>query len=300
MIRDAGRQVGRAHRAGDQHRALRQQIGDLRHRIGFAGQEERKRRFRPDQDVGVAHAGRLRPGRAVGQRQIFLHHLRLGGVVEFDVLLQVGLHDPQLDAWRPSRSAAATGGRRRRCPSRRAAPAPRPARSTACGRASVPSISTAGLAKIATRQERHAPQADQRRRLRQRQRLGQRVAERIPRKAGQHMAAQPFANGQAGGEREHARGIAGPDQPRQRKAERGEQREIGGQAQHRERHQPGEGRRIDQEGVADPVQSRHEIAEPEPEAGHRRRRHAAPASGARAVDQPDQRPERSGTAPARH
>jgi len=35
-------------------------------------------------------------------------------------------------------------------------------------------------------------------------------------------------------------------------------------AQYREWHQPGEGRRIDQEGVADPVKPNHEIAEPEP------------------------------------
>ena len=137
------------------------------------------------------------------------------------------------------------------------------------------------------RQERHAPQPDQRSGLRQRQRLRQRVAERIPWKSGQQMAAQPFADRQADRERQHARGVAGPEQARQRKADRGEQREIGGQAEHRERHQPGKGRCIDQEGVADPVKPRHEIAEPEPEAGHRRRRHAAPFSGRRAVDQPD-------------
>ena len=69
------------------------------------------------------------------------------------------------------------------------------------------------------------------------------------------------------GERQHARGVAGPDQPRQRKAERGEQREIGRQAEHRERQQPCEGRGIDQEGIADPVQARHEITEAEPPAG---------------------------------
>ena len=95
--RDPGarRQIGRAHRAGDQNGALGQQIVDLRQRIGLARQEKRKRRFRPDQDAGVAHAGGLRAGRAIGERQIFSHHLRLGGVIEPDVLLQIGLHDPQ-------------------------------------------------------------------------------------------------------------------------------------------------------------------------------------------------------------
>jgi hypothetical protein len=101
------------------------------------------------------------------------------------------------------------------------------------------------------------------------------------------MAAQPLGDGEADGEREQARRIAGPEQAGQREACGGEQREIGRQAEHRERHQPGKRRRIDQEGVADPVKSDHEIAEPEPEARHRRRRHAAPSPGSGAVDQPD-------------
>ena len=136
-------------------------------------------------------------------------------------------------------------------------------------------------------EEGHAPQPDQRRGLRQRQRLRQRVAEGIPREPCQHMAAQPFADREPDRERQHPRGIPRPDQARQREAERREQREVGRQAEHRERHQPGKGRRIDQEGVAGPVQPGHEIAEPEPEARHRRRRHAAPFPGRRPVDQPD-------------
>src|ERR1700675_1523617 len=101
------------------------------------------------------------------------------------------------------------------------------------------------------------------------------------------MAAQPLTDRQADREREQARRIPGPQQARQRKAERTEQGETGRKPQHRERHQPGEGRCIDQEGVADPVKPRHEIAESEPETRHRRRRHAAPSPGSGAVDQPD-------------
>src|SRR6266481_6052356 len=63
---------------------------------------------------------------------------------------------------------------------------------------------------------------------------------------------------------------AGPDQARQSKAEGRKQRQIGRQAEHGEWQQPGEGRCIDQEGVADPVKSGHEIAETEPPAGRRR------------------------------
>ena len=41
--------------------------------------------------------------------------------------------------------------------------------------------------------KRQAPDADERDALRQRQRLGQRIAERVPGKAAEQMAAQPFA-----------------------------------------------------------------------------------------------------------
>ena len=91
----AGRQFRRAHRAGDQHRALRQQRRDLRQRVGLARQQKWKRRFRPDQMRDVAHAGRLRAGGAVRQLEIPAHHLLLGAVVELLVLLQIGLHDAQ-------------------------------------------------------------------------------------------------------------------------------------------------------------------------------------------------------------
>ena len=95
----AGRRFGRADRAGDQHRAFRQQRRDLRQRVGLARQQERKRRFRPDQMGDVAHAGRLRAGRAVRQLEIVAHHLLLGAVVELLVLLQIGLHDAQPHAF---------------------------------------------------------------------------------------------------------------------------------------------------------------------------------------------------------
>ena len=101
------------------------------------------------------------------------------------------------------------------------------------------------------------------------------------------MTAQPFACRQACGKRDHPRTILAPDQARKAEAEGWEQRQISGQAQYGERHQPCEGRRVDQERVADPVESRHEIAKAEPPAGHRRRGQAVQAPAARAVDQPN-------------
>ena len=78
---------------------------------------------------------------------------------------------------------------------------------------------------------------------------------------------------------------------RQRDAESSVDRRHRGQADHRERQQPAESRRIDQKGVADPIKAGDEIAEAEPPAGRGRRRDAAPAADAGAVDQPDQRRE---------
>ncbi|MGY2931477.1 hypothetical protein ACVWZ6_001079 [Bradyrhizobium sp. GM6.1] len=145
-----------------------------------------------------------------------------------------------------------------------------------------------GACEDRNRQERHAPQADQRRRLCQRQRLGQRIAERVPGKAGQRMTPQPFRDGEACRERKHARRVLGPEQAGERKAHCREDRQIGRQAQHGERRQPGEYIGVDEEGVADPVEAGHEIAEAEPVAGKRRGGDAAISSGAGAVDQPDQ------------
>ena len=57
--------LGGAGRAGDQHGALRQQCGDLRQRLRFLGEEERKRRFRPDQMGRAGEPGRLWSGRTL-------------------------------------------------------------------------------------------------------------------------------------------------------------------------------------------------------------------------------------------
>ena len=66
-------------------------------RVGLAGEEERKRGFGPDQMGDVAEA-RARPGDTLGQLHIVPHHLVLRAVVEFHVLLQIGLHDAQAHA----------------------------------------------------------------------------------------------------------------------------------------------------------------------------------------------------------
>ena len=85
--------IGEPHGAGDQHGALRQEIRDLGERIGFARQEKRERRLRPDQMRYIANALRLRPRCAAGKSDVTVHHLLLGRVIETHVLLQVGLHD---------------------------------------------------------------------------------------------------------------------------------------------------------------------------------------------------------------
>ena len=68
-MRLPGGRLLRPYAAGDQHGAGRQQVGDLRQRVGLAGDEERKRGLRPDQVRDVPHAGRVGPGGTIGQAQ---------------------------------------------------------------------------------------------------------------------------------------------------------------------------------------------------------------------------------------
>ena len=138
------------------------------------------------------------------------------------------------------------------------------------------------------RDEGEAPEPDHRGALRQRQRGGEGIAQGIPGKTGQHMAAQPFGRGQRHTEREDAERTPRPQHPRHRHSERSKERKHRRQADDRDREQPAEGRRIDQEGVADPVEAGEEIAEAEPPARRRRDGDAAPAAQSGAVDEPDQ------------
>ncbi len=217
----ARRHVRSANRSGDQNSAARQQLRDLRHRVGFARQEERKRRLRPDQNGGVAHASAARAGGTIRQRQILAHHLRFGRVIEAHVLLQIGLHDAQLDAG----DRSGRGGRQPQRAERRhqhQGQQPRHRRQPAPIAFGTIIDQHRGAGEDRHAEERQSPQPEHRGILRERQRLGQRVAERVPGKAGEQMAAQPFAGGQADRQRQHARAVSGPQQPCQRKAERGE------------------------------------------------------------------------------
>ena len=158
------------------------------------------------------------------------------------------------------------------------------------------SASVAGLAKAATATKVKPPDADDRRALRQRQRAGQRVAVGVPGKAGQEVAAQPLGDRSA---RAPAPGCgsarASTSSAASASPAAGKQRQAGRQADDGERQQPSEDLGIDQERMADPVETGEEIAEPEPPARRGRRPDAAEPSRRRPVDQPDQRPERSGT-----
>ena len=291
MILAVGRRLRRAHRAGDQHRALRHQRRDLRQRVGLARQQERKRRFRPDQMRDVAHAGRLRTGRAVRQFEIVGHHALLGAVVELLVLLQVGLHDAQphlVDecgrrAVQPQR-AVARQRREQHHAERERQPGP-PRVGAIVGEHS-------GAREHRDRDEGQPPDADQRSALRQHQRPGQRIAIDVPGKSAEQMAAQPFRGGERERERDQPARPARPEQPRQREAEAGVAGHAGRQRDDRERQQPAEGLGVDQECVADPIKTGEEIAEAEPPAGDRRARQSAAAAGRRAVDQPHQDRER--------
>ena len=96
------------------------------------------------------------------------------------------------------------------------------------------------------------------------------------------------AVGQRHAQSQDARRPARPQQARQRDAERGEDREHCRQADDRDRQQPAEGRRIDQEGITDPIKAGEKIAEAEPPARYRGTDDAVPTAGSGAVNQPDQ------------
>ena len=174
--------IGDAVRAGDQHGAGRQQFGELRQRARLACEKKRERQFRPDQMRHIAEATRRIAGHAPRQLEIELHHLIFGGVVELLVLLQVRLHDPQVNAFDEHRRRAheperAVDGECRQHADRERRRQPR-----------APSVAAIvgqrrRRGEDRDRQERHSPGADQRGALRQRERRRERVAERIPRES---------------------------------------------------------------------------------------------------------------------
>ena len=83
------------------------------------------------------------------------------------------------------------------------------------------SANTAGRREHRDGDEGEAPDPDQRRGLRQRQRPGQRIAVGVPGKSGEQMAAQPFDDGERDREREDAHRAARPYRAREREAEAG-------------------------------------------------------------------------------
>ncbi len=139
--------------------------------------------------------------------------------------------------------------------------------------------------------ERQSPQADERGRLHHQRHRGQRIANCVPREAGEQMPAQPFGNRHCHREDEHPRPAVGPEEAGKGGAEGPEQRQTGRQDDHGKGHQPAEDVRLDEEGGADPPQAGQEEAEAEAPADDRRRHQ--PADEARpfrrggAIDQPD-------------
>ena len=126
--------------------------------------------------------------------------------------------------------------------------------------------STGGRAKIRTRDEREAIDAEHGCALHQRERIGERIAQHIPGQAGEDIPARPFRRRQRQGQHQDA---ARPGSPKPRgDADRGgmEQGKAAGQQGDGQGEQPGENLRLDEKGLADPKQPGQEIAEPEPPA----------------------------------
>ena len=126
--------------------------------------------------------------------------------------------------------------------------------------------STGGRAKTRTVSERQAIDAEHGGALHQGSGIGERIAQHVPGKAAQHVAAQPLRRRQRQGQHEDA-ARPGPGEPRGDACSRGvEEGKAGRQQRDGEGQQHGEGLGLDQECLADPEQAGHEIAEAEPPA----------------------------------
>ncbi len=207
----------------------------------------------------------------------------------FEFLRQIGLHQPQLDAVDEAVRAARQPQRAERRHRHEQNAGERHGRRAPAPRLGVDQRGRRG--ENQHRREIEAVQPDQRRRLREDRRSGQRHAEIVPGEAGENMAAQPFGAAEADGQRADAQRPRRPQQPRQREAQRREHGEAGGNAEHGERQRPGELVRLHQHGGAQPPKARDEIAESKPPAGARggaqRRDADPPRRKAGAVDEPD-------------
>src|SRR5215468_6847434 len=138
------------------------------------------------------------------------------------------------------------------------------------------------------RNEGQAPNSEHRCNLRQRQWACQRIAERVPGKTCEGVAAQPFDKGQRYSQSEQAPPVRQPERPRQRQAKPSVDSKHRRKPDDCKRQQPAEGRRIDQESEADPIKPSEKIAESEPPADRRSRDHRVPATAADTVNEPDQ------------
>ena len=265
----AGGRGLRPQRSRDEESSGRQGAADGGAHVGVVERQEGHGGFGPDHVRDAGEVVRLSGG--AGGRQ--------GEVVEEDAALVLGapllplayarLHDADLDVrrgrLRPERQAGLAeqghDGERHQGNGKR-------------GSSHAPPVDAGGrLAPQHRRQgkdedgcQREPVDADDGRALHQGKRIGQRVAERVPGEAAQDMAAQPFRGRQRQGQHEDAAGAAGPEargDPGGRGVEEGK---AGGKQGDGEGQQHRERLGLDQEGLADPEQSRHEVAEPEPPA----------------------------------
>ena len=240
---------------------------------------------------GAANSAPLRRRRPIAHLEIAFHDLVFVAALPSFALIDGRLDDAELDAGdrgiarsrQADRAEADMGNeeeRRAGGEGKLTAPAPAAIAGKHCRRG-----------KNEPGGEGQAPQPDERRRLHHERRRGEGVAERVPGKTGEEMAAQPFGDRKHGREDQDARPALRPDGPGDRGAEAPEERQAGGNRDHREGHQPGELIGVDQKGSADPPQTGNEIAEAECPAdgeGGDRSAKAAALPGGGAIDQPDE------------
>jgi len=230
--------------------------------LGVVREQERERRFRPDQMGHVGDAGRSRRGRPVRQRQIAPYDRVPVLGPETRILRDVGLHDAQFHARdqrrvRGRKAIAAEAGQQGHGHERRQSrPRPRPpARFVGQSR---------WRGENGDREQRKSVQPDHRCDLAEDEILAERHAEVVPGKPGQRDRAQPFARAEAGGEREYPRRARRPQEAGEGEADCGKQRQPRGQGEDAERKRPRELVGLDEKGGAEPPQAGDEITEAPP------------------------------------
>ncbi len=277
-------------RAHEQRGSLRQRGADGEKRVGRIGEEKGHRRLGPDHDVDAVEAARLGEIEILGED--------LGAVLgaPFLGLVDIGLDDAHAEA-----CAGLLGRGEPVLAPHIAKPEQKHEKGGECRR---PFASTEAGARRRedggrARKQEHGQEAqgidpEKGRQLHQREVGEKPIADEIPGKPGQHMAAGELGEAERDGQGEDPARSRQPEQHGQSTGRGEEERHASRHRGHDKRQKPAVAPGLDQESLGNPVEPGQEIAETEPESdesGAFQPVRQAFVLRLAAVKQPDQRAE---------